>query len=147
MLRKPRHWHEVSPRLLTAGQPTAEDFKALKVMGVEVVINLSMPDSDHALPDEDRIVAAQGQRYHHIPVVFEAPTADDFERFRNAMSASRDSTVFVHCAANKRVSAFVYLWRVLTQGVPQDVAERDLLAVWTPDAVWSAFIAVRLAAG
>jgi NAD+ diphosphatase len=144
MLRKPRHWREISERLLTAGQPSAEEFQSLKVIGVDVVINLSMPDSDHALPDEDQIAARHGMRYHHIPVLFDAPTADDFQRFCAAMAASRDSTVFVHCAANKRVSAFVFLWRVLTQGVPRDVAERDLLAVWTPDAVWSAFIAAQL---
>lgn len=144
MLRKPRNWHEIGDKLLTAGQPSAEEFKSLRAIGSEVVINLSLPTSDHALADEDDIVRGLGLRYHHIPVVFEAPTLDDFDRFCAVMQDEDGHTMFIHCAANKRVSVFVYLWRVLKKGVPREVAERDLHAVWKPDAVWSAFMAAAL---
>jgi hypothetical protein len=56
------------------------------------------------------------------------------------MEAFGDRPVFVHCAANKRVSAFVFLYRVLIQRVAVPEAERDLQAVWQPDEIWSRFI-------
>jgi hypothetical protein len=63
------------------------------------------------------------------------------------MQAESSRRVFVHCAVNKRASTFVFLYRVLRLGVAREVAERDLLAVWQPDEVWSKFIEERLAAG
>jgi hypothetical protein len=53
--------------------------------------------------------------------------------------------VFVHCAANMRVSAFVFLHRVLHHHVSKAEAEGDLHAIWKPDAVWSQFIQDQLA--
>lgn len=144
MLRKPPNWHEFGERLLTSGQPTADDFKSLKVIGVDTVINLALETSPGALPNERAIVEGMGLRYLHIPVVFEAPTDADFAQFCAAMDAHREDTLLVHCIANKRVAAFLYLYRVLRLGVPADQAERDLKAVWTPDEVWSAFIARQL---
>ena len=60
------------------------------------------------------------------------------------MEAFDDRPVFVHCAANMRVSAFVFLYRVLNQGVGVSEAERDLHAIWQPDEVWSRFIQEQL---
>jgi protein tyrosine phosphatase (PTP) superfamily phosphohydrolase (DUF442 family) len=55
--------------------------------------------------------------YVHIPVNFKAPTSQDFRAFCRVMEAFEDRPVFVHCAANMRVSAFVFLYRVLRQQV------------------------------
>jgi hypothetical protein len=63
------------------------------------------------------------------------------------MRACEERRTFVHCAANKRVSAFVYLYRVLHQGVPEEQARNDMLAVWHPDEVWSRFIAEQIGRG
>jgi hypothetical protein len=45
-----------------------------------------------------------------------------------------------------RVSAFIFLYRVLRQGVALPEAESDLHAVWQPDKVWSRFIQEELTA-
>ena len=137
----------IDDRLATAGQPTAEQFRAVRSGGYQAVINLLPADSKWAAAGEQAAVEEQGLRYHHLPVVWEAPTADDFTRFCALMQAESGSRLFVHCAANMRVSAFVFLYRVLRLGVAREVAERDLLAVWQPDQVWSRFIEERLAAG
>jgi len=131
---------------LTAGQPTAEEFTALHACGVHMVINLALRDSDHALADERAVVTQLGMEYLHIPVVWQAPQREDLVQFSAAMKQARASqkTVLVHCAANKRVSVFVMLDRVLSLGVPLAVAERDLRAIWQPDPVWSEFIRAQL---
>ncbi|MDE0855932.1 MAG: NUDIX domain-containing protein, partial [Nevskia sp.] len=135
----------IDDRLATAGQPTAGQMRVIRGSGYQTVINLLPADSGSALADEAAVVEEQGLRYHYLPVSWEAPGADDFARFCELMQAEAGRRVLVHCAANKRVSAFVFLYRVLRLGVARDVAERDLLAVWQPDPVWSRFIDERLA--
>lgn len=55
--------------------------------------------------------------------------------------------LWVHCALNMRVSAFVYLYRRLRLGEDDAAARRVMDQVWTPDAVWSAYIADALGRG
>jgi len=130
----------IEEKLWTAGQPTESQLRAIREAGFEAVINLALPTSDRALANEGSIVTGLGMAYAHIPVDFKAPTAQDFRAFRGVTKAFEGRRVFVHCAANMRVSAFVYLYRVLEQRVPGSVAERDLQAIWQPDGVWSGFI-------
>jgi protein tyrosine phosphatase (PTP) superfamily phosphohydrolase (DUF442 family) len=78
--------------------------------------------------------------YVHIPVNFQSPASQDFGTFCQVMDAFDDRRVFVHCAANMRVSAFIFLYRILCKNVPAPEAERDLYAIWQPDEVWAQFI-------
>ena len=130
----------VGDKLGTAGQPTQEQFRMVREAGFEAVINLALPTSDNALANEGSVVTGLGMSYVHIPVDFKAPTSQDFRAFCRVMEAFDERPVFVHCAANKRVSAFVFLYRVLCQRVAVPEAERDLRAIWQPDEVWSRFI-------
>jgi protein tyrosine phosphatase (PTP) superfamily phosphohydrolase (DUF442 family) len=103
-----------------------------------------LPTSDNALPHEGSIVTGLGMAYVHLPVDFKAPSPEDFRAFCGVMEAFDGRRVFVHCAANMRVSAFVFLYRVLHQRVSSSEAERDLHAIWQPDEVWSRFIQEQL---
>jgi lipopolysaccharide biosynthesis regulator YciM len=60
------------------------------------------------------------------------------------MDRLQGEKVFVHCARNMRVSAFVFLYRVLRQGVPADEALPDLLAIWQPNETWQRLIDAAL---
>jgi protein tyrosine phosphatase (PTP) superfamily phosphohydrolase (DUF442 family) len=133
-------FHGVGDRLGTGGQPTQPQFQVIRASGFETVINLALPTSDNAIANEGGVVTGLGMSYVHIPVDFKAPTSQDFRAFCRVMAAFDDRPVFVHCAANMRVSAFVFLYRVLIQRVAVSEAERDLHAVWQPDEVWSRFI-------
>ena len=139
-----RSFRAVGDRLGTAGQPTQAQFQMIREAGFQAVINLALPTSDNAIPNEGSLVAGFGLPYIHIPVNFKAPTAQDFQTFCRVMEALGDRRVFVHCAANMRVSAFVFLYRVLCQRVAVQEAERDLHAIWQPDEVWSRFIQDQL---
>lgn len=130
----------ISDTLGTAGQPTPEQFAAIRDAGYEVVINLAVPDSPGALPNEAELVTAQGMTYVHIPVVWESPTAEDLDRFFAVMEWNRGRKVFVHCALNMRVSCFVFLYRVLRLSVPAEEAWRSVLTIWEPNEVWQRFI-------
>ena len=108
------------------------------------MINLALPTSTNALPDERAVVEAQGMTYYPIPVEWECPTSQDFQQFVTMMTQFAEHKVFVHCAMNMRVSAFVYLYRRL-QGVPQDTAAADLAKIWQPNETWQTFINTVLA--
>jgi protein tyrosine phosphatase (PTP) superfamily phosphohydrolase (DUF442 family) len=138
------NFHAIGERLGTAGQPTESQFRAVREAGFEVVVNLALPTSDNALAHEGSIVTGLGMSYVHLPVDFTAPTSMDFRTFCGVMEAFDDRRVFVHCAANKRVSAFVFLYRVLQERVGQAEAGQDLRAIWEPDEVWSRFIQNQL---
>ncbi len=135
----------ISDGLGTAGQPTPEQFAAIKAAGYELVVNLAMPTSTNALADEAELVAQQGMDYVHIPVVWEAPTLDDLARFFAVMDENRRRRIFVHCALNMRVSVFVLLYRVIRQGVPLASAQETLHRIWQPEGVWLEFAESALA--
>ena len=89
--------------------------------------------------DEAAVASNLGIEYIQIPVAWTAPTQADFQAFISVMDAHSDRQVFVHCAANKRVSVFVYLYRIY-QGTDEIVARRDLAKIWTPEPIWQDFI-------
>ena len=135
----------IGEKLGTAGQPTEPQFQAIQQAGFQAVINLALPTSDNALANEGSIVTGLGMSYVHIPVDFKAPTLEDFQAFSRVMNAFEDRRVFIHCVANMRVSAFIFLHRVLHQGVSASEAQRDLHEIWQPNEVWSRFIQNQLA--
>jgi protein tyrosine phosphatase (PTP) superfamily phosphohydrolase (DUF442 family) len=130
----------LSDALGTAGQPTQEQFLAIQKAGYQIVINLALTDSPNALPQEKELVESQGMEYVHIPVVWEQPEVEDALKFFRAMNTNSDKKIFVHCAANKRVSAFIYLYRTLHRGISQEEAKKDLHKLWIPNELWSSFI-------
>ncbi len=136
----------INDRVGTAGQPKREQFADIRRDGYELVINLALPTSTNAISDEAAVVAEQGMDYLHIPVVWEKPTAQDLQRFFVALEANRDQKVFVHCAMNMRVSAFMYLYRVLREQLPPEQALQDLHKIWQPIPHWRKFIDDALAA-
>src|SRR4051795_2387374 len=102
------NFRAIAEGLGTAGQPTETQFRVVQEAGFDAVINLALPTSDNALANEGSIVTGLGLTYIHIPVNFEAPTVQDFRVFWRVMEAFARRRVFVHCAANKRVSVFVF---------------------------------------
>jgi protein tyrosine phosphatase (PTP) superfamily phosphohydrolase (DUF442 family) len=130
----------ISEALGTAGQPTADQFPAIAAAGYEVVINLDAPEPDEIGAREGELVTGLGMAYVHIPVVWEAPTLADLEQFFQAMEAHAGRRLFVHCAANARVSCFVLLYRVIRQRVPLEEARETLSQIWEPNEVWEGFI-------
>lgn len=130
----------VSIRLATAGQPTAEEFIKVRYAGFESVINLAWHSSPEGLADQDLLLEDLGIEYVPIPVRWQEPTRENLNTFFDAMDERRSLRLFVHCIANKRVSAFLYLYRVLRLGVSEPGARTEMLRVWTPNEIWQPFI-------
>lgn len=136
----------LSERLATAGQPSEAEIRELAADGFEVVVNLGLLDPRYCLPDEAGLVRALGLVYHHIPVDFQAPTPADLERFFAVMHAAAGQKLFVHCAANYRVSSFIACYGEARLGWSREQANAHIRRVWEPDPVWAAFIAASRSA-
>src|SRR5450631_651317 len=140
------NYRAVDESLATSGQPSVAQLDAIAKAGFTTIINLALHDDPrYSLPDEPGTVRSLGLAYVHIPVQFAAPTEADLVAFFEAMDAHRGKKVWIHCAANMRVSAFVGLYRVIKQGWQPERAFELMHGLWQPDEVWSSFISTMLA--
>lgn len=135
-----RNFLAVSEALVTGGQPTEEQLHQIAQAGYEVVINLGLLDPRYCLPDEASLAQSLQLEYHHIPVDFQAPTQQNLNRFYEVMEASAGKKVFVHCAANYRVSSFIALYGQCKLGWTPEQANTHISRIWEPDEVWAQFI-------
>ncbi len=146
-LRTIREYLPLCKRIGSAGQPAPDQFAFICAAGYETVINLAPAAHRAAVANENEIVAGLGMEYVPIPVSWDAPCHQDLARFFDAMDAHVNRRVFVHCAANMRASAFLFLWRVARGGVDETDAEDDMERIWTPEGVWREFVEDALANG
>ena len=136
----------VDGSLCTSGQPTVLQLREIAEAGFTTLINLALHDDPrYSLTDEAGVVQSLGMVYVHIPVQFAAPKEADLLEFFAAMQAHECELVWVHCAANIRVSAFLGLYRVIKQGWERARAFELMESLWRPDEVWSSFIDATLA--
>ena len=137
------NFHQITPRIGTAGHPKAEDFASIAAEGYEVVINLAMHDADDAIAEEGSLVSKAGMSYFHLPVPWEAPTADHLKTFIGIMDALEDKKILVHCQVNARVSAFMLKYLTF-KGVAETEATTPLMEKWLPQMEdnWKAFLAL-----
>lgn len=135
---------QLSDSIATAGQPTEDQFELISDAGYQLVINLALPTSTNAIANEQHLVESQGMQYVHIPVLWEQPTLDDFDRFLNTMNENQDKKIFVHCAMNMRVSAFIYLYHRIYERRTDEDAKHHLSKIWTPNDIWQTFIETTL---
>ena len=127
-------------KIATGGQPTEKQLALIRDEGYQIVINLALDTSDNALPDEKAVVESTGMQYIQIPIDFNHPTQEEFDLFCEAMQTHQDKKIFIHCAANLRVSAFMYLYRTLYQNMSEPEAKEDLHKLWQPNPTWQNLI-------
>lgn len=146
MIEDARNFLRLSESLISSGMPTAEQLTGAAESGIQAVINLALPTSDGALADEGPLVESLGMEYIPIPVLWEHPTRENLLDFFHAMDAHRGQSVYVHCQANYRATAFIALYRINSLGWKKDNALADLRRIWNPAEypVWEQFIAENL---
>jgi protein tyrosine phosphatase (PTP) superfamily phosphohydrolase (DUF442 family) len=134
------NWCRLDGRITTSGQPTEAQLADIQALGVRHIVNLGLHTHEKALPDEAGSVGRLGMTYIHIPVDFQNPTDQDFEKFCSVMEQLKDVPVHVHCIANARVSAFFYRYRRDVLGMDEARARADMEEVWRPKGVWAEFV-------
>ena len=132
---------EVDASLLTSGQPSEAQLESVARAGVQVVVNLAPHDG----PRRSRTRPTPSRRSAWttctFPSRFRRPPRRISRRSSTPWTPTGRGRTLVHCAANKRVTAFLGLYRVIRLGWTPDEAFALMRTVWEPDAVWSRFIA------
>lgn len=132
----------INDRICTSGQPSPNQFTEIAEAGFTSVINLAMPDSTNALPDEGGFVTEAEMNYFHIPVPFDAPTRQHLSLFLKLVKTLEKDRIWIHCALNWRVSAFMLHYQRGTLGLSEP--ERvPMLESWKPDEIWQEFLQLQ----
>ena len=139
---------QLTDRVGTSGQPTAAQFADIAAAGYRAVVNLALANSDNAIADEGGVVSGLRLSYFHLPVLFDAPQLSELRTFIGLMRVLEDRPVWVHCAMNLRVSAFMYHYLRHDLELPEAQARSPVFKRWEPrmDAVWRDFLAIPAAA-
>jgi protein tyrosine phosphatase (PTP) superfamily phosphohydrolase (DUF442 family) len=135
---------EVSPRLVTSGQPTTAALAGLKALGFGAVVYLAPPNVEDAVHDEQLIVTRQGLAFVNIPIRFDDPTEADFETFAAILAALAPRKVLVHCQVNMRASSLVFLYRAVKLKEDPRAAYEAVSRIWTPNPAWRRLIEAQL---
>ncbi len=111
----------VSPVLYRGGQPTAEGFAELKMMGIKTVVNLRTTGND---TDEMR---GLGMQYVEIETLATGIDQKDVIKFLKVMSDPANQPVFVHCRRGAdRTGCAVAAYRVVEEGWKPDDAVAEM---------------------
>jgi uncharacterized protein (TIGR01244 family) len=134
---------QVHEGLLTGGQPTEDQLRAVAADGFARVINLAPVEPGRSLPDEAGLVQSLKMSYIHIPVAWTEPKPSDFEAFEQAMGQVTESKTLVHCMANFRVTAFYSLYAQKHLGWSEQQADAFRAKIWQGSnyPIWEDFIA------
>lgn len=127
---------QVSERIATSGVVPLDEFSVIAAAGYRRVINLLPDDNQYAQAGEAEEVQRLGMDYVHIPIDIERPTITEYQQFERAMDEAGDDPVWVHCAANWRVSAFVSLYGQVRLGWSRERGDELVRGIWEPTAPW-----------
>jgi protein tyrosine phosphatase (PTP) superfamily phosphohydrolase (DUF442 family) len=136
---------DISPRLVTSGQPSAQALQTLADQGFQAVVYLAPSTVASAVQDEPALLARQGIAFFHLPIPFDAPDQAHVERFNATLAGLAERRVLVHCEINMRASCMVFLYRVLQLHQPPAEAYDAVARVWSPRGAWRRLIVAQLA--
>ncbi len=120
---KIKNFGKMDDRFYRGAQPEESDYKDLKALGVNTVIDLQ----DHPTSYEKRDVEALGMRYVNIPMSDSSyPKAEQIQAFLNVVNDPATSKFFAHCAGGRHrtgVVGAVYRFNVNHWNYDQAYAE------------------------
>lgn len=108
------------PNLVTGGQPTREQFQALREAGVEVVLDIRHPLEPRGY-DQQALMKELGFEYINIVVSDGTLTDDTLGAIIDALRANQDRSTLFHCNSGNRVGGAMIPYLILDH----DMSEED----------------------
>jgi len=114
---------EVTPNLFRGGQPGADGLKALKKMGVSIIVDMRGGHSEH----EQKAAEELGMEYHSIPWHCPFPSDEPFIKFLKVIESNPGKKIFVHCRlGDDRTGMAIASYRIAEQGWSADEAMKEM---------------------
>lgn len=104
------------PGIITAGQPSKQDFETLRDQGLQTVINLRAP-SERGTRDEPEWMKELGLTYVSIPVESAESLDEEVARELDRALENAARPVLVHCGSSNRVGAVFALRAFHVEGM------------------------------
>jgi protein tyrosine phosphatase (PTP) superfamily phosphohydrolase (DUF442 family) len=119
---------QILPTVITGGQPSAAQLRALKEAGGGIVLDVRDP-MEPRLVDEPALVRELGMEYVNVPV--RAGSLDDatLERILSVLRKAGDRTVFFHCGSGNRVGGALIPYFILDQNMEEQDAVDQAMRV------------------
>jgi protein tyrosine phosphatase (PTP) superfamily phosphohydrolase (DUF442 family) len=119
---------QILPNVITGGQPTAEQLKALKEAGGGIILDLRDPMEPRPV-DEASLVCQLGMEYVNVPV--RAGSLDDsmLERILSVLRGAGERTIFFHCGSGNRVGGALIPYFILDEGMEEQDAVDQAMRV------------------
>lgn len=119
---------EPLPWLVTAGQPTLEQFTAATAAGLRTVIDLRDPMEPRPF-DEPASLAALGLTYINIPVNSGALDGETLARILATLREHAGTPTMMHCASANRVGGALLPYLILDEGMDEQTAVQAAMVV------------------
>lgn len=112
---------EPVPGWITGGQPTAQQLKAFKAAGGEVVIDNRDPMEPRPF-DEPAVARAAGLEYISLPIVHGAVTQDTMKHMHLAVKKLEGRKALLHCSSGNRTSAGLIPYLMIDKKMEEEEA-------------------------
>lgn len=119
---------QILPNVITGGQPTAEQLKALKTAGGDIVLDLRDPMEPRPV-NEAAVVQELGMEYVNIPVRAGSLGDSTIDRILEVLRRAGDKTVFFHCGSGNRVGGALIPYLILDQRMEEQDAVDQAMRV------------------
>ncbi len=114
---------QATPNLYRGGQPTPKGMKALKNLGVEIVIDMRGGRQENENKTADKL----GMRYISIPSHCPFPTDKPWAQFLTVIRDNPDRKIFVHCRlGDDRTGLAIASYRMADEGWSPADALREM---------------------
>ncbi|MBI9071028.1 MAG: protein tyrosine phosphatase family protein [Melioribacteraceae bacterium] len=137
-------FHKINNFISIAGQPGKTEFKTVAANKFDLVINIRTDEEMDSLFDEKNIVESLGMKYFQINMSLDNPREDSFHRFYELLTQHNGKKIFIHCKANKRVSAFTAAYLIIKNKISEPDGFNLIYNIWEPTDNWLKFIEDRI---
>jgi protein tyrosine phosphatase (PTP) superfamily phosphohydrolase (DUF442 family) len=119
---------QILPTVITGGQPSAQQLRALKEAGGGIVLDVR--DSMESRPiDEPGLVKELGMEYVNIPVRSGSLDDGTIDKILAVLRGAGDRTVFFHCGSGNRVGGALIPYFMLDLGMEEEDAVEQAMRV------------------
>jgi tyrosine-protein phosphatase SIW14 len=117
-----RHFGEVTPNLYRGGLASTDGIRALKLLGMDVIVDTHADDET-----EEKTVEALGMKYVAIPWHCPWPHDRVFAKFLKVVHENQGKKIFVHCRlGDDRTGMMVAAYRMADEDWTADEAMKEM---------------------
>jgi protein tyrosine/serine phosphatase len=114
---------QMDERFFRGSQPSEAQYKALKELGINTVIDLRKDNEDYS----KSTVESLGMKYVHIPMTGWTTRDESVVEFLKQINDQANGKVYVHCAAGKHRTGLVgAVYRLENFGWDYDTAYKEM---------------------